>query len=109
MEILTGSTTAFYNYVSMRLYMADSQWENVHGEDSNIMLDWIDFEELARKKFEGKTAEIEEELQTIDPTDHLSSMQTYEEIYDMVLGNSNYLDNDYEAKKLFDEMNNKYN
>lgn len=62
-----------------------------------------------RKKFEGKTAEIEEELQTIDPTDHLSSMQTYEEIYDMVLGNSNYLDNDYEAKKLFDEMNNKYN
>ena len=109
MEILTDSKSAFYNYVAMRLYMAYSQWENLHGENSNIMLDWINFEELAHKKFEGKTAEIEEELQTIDSTDHLLSMQTYEEIYDMVLGNSNYSDNDYEVKKLFDEMNNKYN
>lgn len=55
MEILTGSTTAFYNYVSMRLYMAYSQWEN-GGEDKEIdnyvdgtveyYDDWSTWEEL---------------------------------------------------------------
>lgn len=93
----------------MRLYMAYSQWKNLHGVSSDLMLDWTDFEKMAREQFEGKTAELEEALDGIDPDDRDWTMETYEELYDMALGNSNRLDNDYEAKKLFDEMSKQSN
>ena len=101
MEILTKDINGFYNYATMRLFMAYSIWERFHG---SLYLDWYDCEELAHQTFEGKTAEIEQALESIYSEDRQTALETYNECYDMELGNPNYLDENYEAYALFDKI-----
>ena len=86
-ETTDFSRCVVHNYATMRLFMAYSIWERFHG---SLYLDWSDCEELAHQTFEGKTAEIEQALESIYSEDRQTAFETYNECYDMELGNPNY-------------------
>lgn len=99
MEILTNKRNAFYNYVTLRMYLAYHQTEH-HNSD----YDWLDLSKYARIIFEGKTAEVDAVLADIDETDHAEAIESYEELLHMGLnmtGLSSKLSNDEQLAMYF--------
>lgn len=104
-ELFTGLLDDFYNFATLRLKLALSQWEKIHGYTS---LDWYDLENIAKEKLEDKEDEIEDKLRDIRPGDLAGAVDTYEETFNAIFGDEDRLDNDYKIKQLFDEMEEKH-
>lgn len=104
-QMFTGLLDDFYSFATLRLKLALSQWENVHGYTS---LDWYDLESIVKEKLGSKEDEIEDKLSTIRPGDLVGAVETYEELFNTFFGDENRLDNDYKIKQLFDEMEEKH-
>lgn len=104
-QMFTGLLDDFYSFATLRLKLALSQWENVHGYTS---LDWYDLENIAKDKLDDKEDEIKDKLSSIRPGDLIGAVETYEELFNTFFGDENRLDNDYKIKQLFDEMEEKH-
>lgn len=104
-ELFTGLLDDFYSFATLRLKLALSQWENVHGYTS---LDWYDLENIAKDKLDDKEDEIKDKLSSIRPGDLIGAVETYEELFNSFFDDGGSLDNDYKIKRLFTEMEEKH-